>query len=101
MAGLIGASKGTYWNQVLVLVPVGLLLAVEVPDLKLRRLGRTDLALMSIWLLGTVVQTWLWMYPPPKYGSTAFLATLLQSSSVYGLLALWFVFARRLRFRPD
>jgi alpha-1,2-mannosyltransferase len=101
VAGLIGASKGTYWNQVLVLIPVGLLLAVEVPDLGLRRLGRTDLALMAIWLLGTIVQTWLWMYPPPKYGSAALLVTLLQSSSVYGLLALWLVFARRLRPRPD
>ncbi len=39
VAGLIGAPKGTYWNQVFLLVAAGLLLAVETPDLRLRRLG--------------------------------------------------------------
>jgi hypothetical protein len=96
VAGLIGASKGTYWNQALVLVPAGLLLAVETPDLRLLRLGRTDLALIACWLLGTAVQTWLWMHPPAKVGPLAPVVTLLQSSSVYGLLALWLVFVRRL-----
>jgi hypothetical protein len=96
VAGLIGASKGTYWNQALVLIPAGLLLAVETPDLRLRGLGRADLALLACWLLGTAIQTWLWMHPPPKVGPWAPVVTLVQSSSVYGLLALWLVFVRRL-----
>ena len=96
VGGLIGAPKGTYWNQVLVLVPAGLLLAVEAPDLRLGRLGRIDLTLLSCWLAGTIVQTVLWMSPPTKSVALAPLVTLLTSSSVYGLLALWLVLAHRL-----
>lgn len=101
IAGLIGAPKGTYWNQALALIPAGLLLAVEVPDLQLRRLGRTDIALLACWLLGTTVQTLLWSFTPSKSTALAPLVTLLTSSSVYGLLALWLVFARRLARPPD
>jgi len=96
VSGLIGAPKGTYWNQVMVLVPAGLLLAVEVPDLRIGRLGHIDLALLACWLAGTTVQTLLWMSPPPSTGTLAPVVTLLTSSSVYGLVALWLVLARRL-----
>jgi alpha-1,2-mannosyltransferase len=96
VGGLIGAPKGTYWNQVMVLVPAGLLLAVEVPDLRIGRLGRIDLALLACWLAGTTVQTLLWMSPPSSTGTFAPVVTLLTSSSVYGLFALWLVLARRL-----
>ena len=100
VAGLIGAPKGTYWNQVMVLVPAGLLIAVEVPDLRFGRLPRLDLVLLATWILGTSVQTWLWMYPPSKSVAFAPFATILTSSSTYGLLALWLVLARRLLSRP-
>ncbi len=96
VAGLIGAPKGTYWNQCLLLIPAGLLLAVEVPDLKIMRLDRLDLALAGLWLLGTWVQTTLWFFPPPKFGPLAPAVTILTSASIYGLLALWLLFARRL-----
>jgi len=100
IAALIGAPKGTYWNQVMILIPAGLLLAVEAPDLRLRRFARLDLALLFIWILGTAVQTILWIGPPSKTAAFAPLVTLLQSSSIYGLLALWLVFARRLLVSP-
>ena len=96
VAGLIGAPKGTYWNQCLLLIPAGLLLAVEVPDLDIRRLGRFDLALGGFWLLGTWIQTLLWFFPPPKFGAFAPAVTILTSASIYGLLAFWLLFARRL-----
>jgi alpha-1,2-mannosyltransferase len=96
VAGLIGAPKGTYWNQCMLLIPAGLLLAVEVPDLDIRRLGRLDIALIGLWLLGTWVQTLLWFFPPPKFGAFATEVTFLTSASIYGLLAFWLLLARRL-----
>lgn len=100
VAALIGAPKGTYWNQALVLVPAGLLLAVEVPDLRFGRLPRLDLLLLGGWIAGTWVQTLLWLFPPGKSLGSAEMITFLTSSSVYGLLALWLVFARRLLATP-
>jgi alpha-1,2-mannosyltransferase len=96
VAGLIGAPKGTYWNQVMVLVPVGLLLAVEAPDLNLRRLPKLDLALLFLWLAGTWIQTWYWLQPPAKVGNLSAVTSILTSSSIYGLLCLWLLFSRRL-----
>ena len=96
VAGLIGAPKGTYWNQVMVLIPAGLLFAVEVPDLRFRRFARLDLALLCGWIIGTSIQTCLWIFPPAKSGDFAPVVTILTSSSIYGLLALWLVLARRL-----
>jgi alpha-1,2-mannosyltransferase len=97
VAGLIGAPKGTYWNQAFLLVSAGLLLAVEAPDLRIRRLGAVNLCLLGFWLAATALQTHLWTNPLPKEGSFPALVTLLTSSSVYGALALWLVLARRLR----
>jgi hypothetical protein len=96
VAGLIGAPKGTYWNQVMVLVPIGLFLAVEAPDLSLRWLPRVDRVLLCLWLAGTWIQTYLWLFRPAKSDGIPALTTLLMSSSIYGLIALWLVFARRL-----
>ena len=100
VAALIGAPKGTYWNQAMILIPVGLLLAVEAPDLRLRRFARADRVLLLLWLVGTAVQTVLWIFPPSKSIALAPAVTILQSSSIYGLLALWLVFARRLLNSP-
>jgi hypothetical protein len=96
-AGLIGAPKGTYWTQALALVPVGLLLATDVPDLRRQRLPRQDQVLLAAWLVGTIVQTILWLAPPPPTAPFAWLVTLATSSSLIGLLALWWLLVRRLQ----
>jgi uncharacterized membrane protein len=69
---------------------------VEVPDLQFRRFARLDLALLCGWIIGTSIQTCLWIFPPAKSGDFAPVVTILTSSSIYGLLALWLVLARRL-----
>ena len=99
VAGVIGAPKNSFWNQAFALAAVGLLLAVDCPDLRLRSLGRVDLALLGAWLAGAVIWTLLWMFPPSKTAGLPALATLLQSSSLYGMLALWLVLAHRLGMR--
>ena len=100
VAGVIGAPKNSFWNGALALPAVGLLLAFDAADLRLRSLGRTDLILLGFWLASAVVWTVLWMSPPPRTGALSVLVTLLQSSGLYGLLALWLVLARRLAMAP-
>jgi hypothetical protein len=95
-AGLIGAPKGAYWTQALALLAVGLLLAVDAPDLRLDRFGRTDRALFAAWFLGAVVQAILWLAPPPKTVPLAPLVTLATSASAVGMFALWWLLVRRL-----
>lgn len=95
VAGVIGAPKNSFWNQAFALLAVGLLLQADAADLRPSRLGRTNLILLGVWLTGAVVWTVLWMAPPTKSVLPA-LVTLLQSSSLYGMLALWLVLARRL-----
>jgi len=100
IVGLITAPKGSFWTQAIALVGVGLLLAVDLPDLRLGRLGRTDLALMAFWLGGAVVQTALWIEPPPTTIPLAQVVTILTSASFFGMLALWWLLVRRLRIAP-
>jgi hypothetical protein len=99
-AGLIGAPKGTYWTQAIALLAVGLLLAAEAPDLRLRRLARLDGCLLGGWFAGAVVQTLLWLQPPARTVALASFVTLLTSASIYGLLALWGLLVWRLAGRP-
>jgi hypothetical protein len=96
VAGVIGAPKNSFWNQAFALIAVGLMLAVETVDLRIRSLGRADLILLSVWLGGAFLWTLLWMFPPSKTGPLPALVTLAESSSLYGMLALWLVLARRL-----
>jgi hypothetical protein len=96
VAGTIGAPKNSFWNEALVLVAVGLLLAVETPDLRLGRLGRLDGALLATWFGAAVAWTVVWAVNPVAAGPLAPVVTLLWSSSLYGLLALWWLMARRL-----
>ncbi len=101
VAGVIGAPKNSFWNQAFALVGVGLLLAVDVPDLRLSRLGRTDLSLLALWLAGSLTWTVLWMFPPSSTAAgLPALVTLAQSASLYGMLALWLLLARRLLSAP-
>jgi hypothetical protein len=99
VAGVIGAPKNSFWNGALALPAAGLLLAFDAADLRLRSLGRTDLILLGFWLASAFVWTVLWMSPPAKTGLPV-VVTLLQSSGLYGLLALWLVLARRLALVP-
>ena len=96
VAGIAGAPKNSFWNQAAALFAVGLLLAVEAPDLRLSRLGRTDLVLIGCWLAGSAVFAVYWTFPPSKAIALAPVVSLLESSSLYGLLALWWLFVRRL-----
>jgi hypothetical protein len=97
VAATIAAPKNSFWNQALVLPGLGLLLAVDVPDLSMRRFGRLDrLLLVGCWA-GLTVQFILWHAPLPRAGALASLATLAQSSALFGMLALWVLLVRRVR----
>ncbi len=96
VAGTIGAPKNSFWNEALVLVAVGLLLAVETPDLRLGQLGRFDRALLATWFGTALVWTAVWAMNLVAAGPLAPVVTLLWSSSLYGLLALWWLMGRRL-----
>jgi alpha-1,2-mannosyltransferase len=96
VAGTIGAPKNSFWNEAFVLVAVGLLLAVETPDLRFGRLGRLDGVLLATWFGAALVWTMVWAMNLVAGGPLAPIVTLLWSSSLYGLLALWWLMARRL-----
>ena len=100
VAGIAGAPKNSFWNQTSSLLAVGLILSVEAPDLRLSRLGRTNLILLGCWLAGAAVFTLFWTWPPPKSSPLAPAFTILESSSLFGLLAIWWLFVRLLR-RPE
>ena len=98
VAGVAGAPKNSFWNQALALLAVGLLLAAEAPDLRLGRLGRLDLYLLGAWFATAWIWAAIWAINPvaSHAGSLAPLVTLLWSTSLYGLIALWLLFARQL-----
>jgi hypothetical protein len=100
VAGIVGAPKESFWNQAIALVAVGLLLAVEVPDLRIGRFGRLDRALLCIWFGSAIVWAALWAIEPRATGQLGAIVTLLWSSSLYGMLALWWLLARRLFASP-
>ena len=100
VAGIIGAPKESFWNQAIALVAVGLLLAVETPDLRVGRLGRIDRALLCIWFGTAILWAAQWAIEPPADGQLGSVVTLLWSSSLYGMLALWLLMARRLIAPP-
>ncbi|HEY8868751.1 MAG TPA: glycosyltransferase family 87 protein, partial [Candidatus Limnocylindrales bacterium] len=100
VAATIGAPKTSFWNESLVLVSVGLMLVApgggSGPPL-----DRVDRRLLIVWLLGTILQPLAWIQPlPPTAGPggaiLSTLANLLGSASLFGLIALWWFFARRL-----
>ncbi len=97
VAGVAGAPKNSFWNQAAALFAVGLLLAVETPDLRWSRLARLDLVLIGCWLAGSAVFAVYWTFPPSKTIALAPVVSVLESSSLYGLVALWWLLARRIR----
>ncbi len=99
VAATIAAPKNSFWNQALALPALGLLLAVETPDLDLGRIGRVDRLLLATSWIGWTIQTVLWIVPPSPQGPFGWFVTLVGSSALYGMLALWVLLARRLSFR--
>ena len=96
VAGTIGAPKTSFWNESIVLVAVGLLWSVELTGSSRVDFGRGNLALLGGWFGSAVVWSVLWGLEPPAVGPLAAVVTLLWSTSLYGLLALWVLCARRL-----
>ncbi len=97
VAGVVAAPKDSFWNEAFCLVAVGLLIAVDAPDLHLGRLDRLDRGLLAAWLATAVLWTGVWAIEPARSGQLAPCVNLIWSSSLYGLLALWLLFVRRLR----
>ena len=79
---------------------VGLLLAVEVPDLRVSRFGRIDRALLCVWFGTAILWAALWAMEPRAAGQLGSVVTLLWSSSLYGMFALWWLMTRRLAAPP-
>jgi hypothetical protein len=100
VAGIIAAPKESFWNQALALVAVGLLLAAEAPDLLFGRFGRIDRALLGAWFGSAILWAAQWAVEPRAAGAVGSVVTLLWSSSLYGMLALWLLMARRLLAQP-
>jgi hypothetical protein len=100
VAATIGAPKTSFWNESLVLTAVGLLLAADAPDLTLRRFDRLDRALLATWFGGAVVWAAVWALELRAAGPLAWATTLLWSSSLCSLLALWALLARKLATAP-
>jgi hypothetical protein len=96
VSAVIAAPKNAIWNEALVLVAVGLLVAAVSSDLRRSAFGRVDRLLLVGWLTGVVVQTYLWEEPQVLEGRPDAFITLIQSAALYGLVALWFLCARRM-----
>ena len=104
-AATIGAPKTSFWNESLLLVAVALVLAVESPDLRTRAtsqagragpLDRIDLALVAVWFGSAVAWALVWAFEPSRGGPLWAVVSLAWSASLYGMLALWLMLARRL-----
>ncbi len=112
VAATIGAPKTSFWNELILLIAVGLILALESADLILRPVGRLDSTggrgggtvgfdrldrwLLGIWFGSTVVWALVWAIEPARDGTLSVAVNLAWSASLYGMLALWLMLARRL-----
>jgi hypothetical protein len=96
VAGTIGAPKTSFWNESIVLVAVGLLWAGQPVGAAVAQLGRIDRALLAAWFGSALTWAVVWAVEPPAMGPLSAVVTLAWSASLYGLLALWLVLARRL-----
>ena len=96
VAGVAGAPKDSFWNETMCLVAAGLLLAVDAPDLRFGRFDRLDRCLLGVWFGTAFLWAAVWAIEPSPAGSFAPIVNLIWSSSLYGLLALWLLLARRI-----
>jgi hypothetical protein len=100
VAATAGAPKTSFWNEAAVLVAVGLLLAVDDPGARFERWPAFDRALTAIWFGSALLWAVVWAVEPARAGPFSAAVTLLWSSSLFGLLALWWLFVRRLGVQP-
>jgi hypothetical protein len=98
VAATAGAPKTSFWNESIVLIAVGLLLVFDRPAPEGSAPGwpRLDRLLLAFWFGSAVLWAAIWAVEPTSAGPLAPLVTLLWSSSLYGLLALWWLLARRM-----
>ena len=99
-AATIGAPKTSFWNESFLLAGVALVLAFDAPDLRLSRLSAFDRRALALWLGSAVAWAVLWAIEPSPDGSLSAAINLAWSASLAGMLALWWMLARRLLGRP-
>ena len=100
VTAVISAPKNAIWNEALVLVGVGLLVAAVSPDLRRSHFGWLERLLLVAWLAGVVVQTYFWEEEQVLRTWQVAAVTLIQSAALYGLFALWVLCARRVWALP-
>jgi glycosyl transferase family 87 len=96
VAAVIAAPKNSFWNQVFLLVPAGLLVLADGRVSALRGRDRVEALLLVAWFGTAVIQQALWAAAPPRDGSASWVLTLAYSAALYGAVALWLLFVRRL-----
>jgi hypothetical protein len=99
VAATIGAPKTSFWNESVLLLAVALVLVFDAPDLRLSGLGRIDGTLTALWFGSALVWAIVWAVEPAR-GGLPTVVNLAWSASLYGMLALWLMLARRV-LRPD
>jgi Glycosyltransferase family 87 len=100
IAAVIAAPKNSFWNQTFLLVAVGLLVVADGRLDALRGRDATERLLLVTWFAAAVLEQVLWAASPALAGQTSPVLTLAFSSALYGAIALWLLFARRLMPRP-
>ena len=98
---VVGAPKDSFWNHVLALPAVGLLAAIEAPDLRARPFGGLDRALLTAWFGLAIVEGLVGSVSGFADGPLAGARTVLGSAGVVSLLALGLVLVRRLDARAE
>jgi hypothetical protein len=95
VAAVIAAPKNSFWNQSLLLVPVGLMVLAEGRVAALFGRDRVEAALLVTWFGTALVEQALWAAAPSPGGSASWILTLAYSSALYGAFGLWLLFVRR------
>lgn len=96
VAASMGAPKNSFWNESLLLVAVALMLAAESPELRPIGLDRLDRWLLGLWFGSALIWALIWAVEPSAHGALSAVVNLAWSASLYGMFALWLMFARRL-----
>jgi glycosyl transferase family 87 len=100
-AAVIAAPKNSFWNQFFLLVPVGLMALADGRLAALRGRDLVERLLLAGWFGGAVVQQALWAAAPELSVWSSWPLTLAYSAALYGALALWLLFARRVVSRSS
>jgi Glycosyltransferase family 87 len=98
-AATAGALKTSFWNEALLLVAAGLLLATTTPDLGAGALAPAEQLGLVAWLASAVLQPLVWIPGPMPPGLAAATIVILGSLGLYGNLVLCWLLGRRL-LRP-